>query len=636
MSKELKNTYIVTAQESENFNYGLINSQGELIIEPKFQYLVKFDYKDYFKFRENNFYGIIDSSNEIIIKPKYDDINFLNGNFEVTVDGKKGVINENEDYLIELKCDYIDYKSEFDYYSIKVDDKWGIIKSDFKVAIDAKYDRLSDIDSEGLIRATLNGKVGVIDSDGLCLIDFIFQGIRSFDDEGFAIAKNNDLYGFIDRNGKWLIYPMYSNVSDFDKNGNSCVRIDLVYGVINREGNWVIQPEYNDCSIYNDKYFSVRLNGKYGIIDTNKNWKVEPKFSSPLHFNKNGFIIVAINYKYGIVDEEFNSIIEPKYDYIYFLAGNTRMVFRLDDKSAVVDIKNKTILEPTDEDFFVSAKGIHHLRADEVTKCAPANNEGKLLTRTSLEGIDSVNESVLIVTRYINNKFGILNSEGKWVVAPIYDELENIDEFGLAKATVKNKYGWIDINGNWKIEPKFDIRTSFEDYDDDYYTIQFLIEDTFRFDKEDLQNVYFYDEIPNTIKLAFDKGLNEEFKENLKYLLFYDDSLDNSGTDGIAIVKKEENYYLVLKEHRNKSAIFFLHSEFESWEINRLYFNEIDYEFNIDTEIDAKVIGEKYYYTLNAESIEHVKSRLYSFQFYNRKFLELLIGLCERINDELD
>ncbi|GEC72253.1 WG containing repeat-containing protein [Flavobacterium flevense] len=636
MSKELKNTYIATVQEYENFNYGIISHQGEWIVEPKFQYLVKFGYKDYFKFRKNNFYGIIDSSNEIIIKPQYDDINFLNGNFEVSINGRKGLINANEDSLIEIKYESIKYKNELDFYIIKVDDKYGIIKSNFKVAIDAIYDNLSDVDKKGFIRANLNGKTGVIDSDGQCLIDFSFQEIRNFDDEGFAIAKNNDLFGFIDRAGKWLIYPIYNHVSDFNKNGNCCVNINSVYGVINRKGNWVIQPEFNDCSIYNEEYYNVRLNGRYGIIDIDKNWKVEPIYTSAPFFNENGFIIVNINYKYGMADRDFNLIIEPKYDHIYFLVGNNRVVFRLDDKSAVLDIKNKTIVEPKDEDFFISAKGLPQFRAEEETKHGVFNNEDKLLPTSSLKGIESVNESILTISQHSNNKYGILNSEGIWVVTPIYDELENIDEFGLVKATLQNKYGWIDIKGNWKIEPKFDIRTSLENYDDDYYTIQFLIEDTFRFDKEDLQNVFFYDEIPNTIKLVFGKGLNEEFRENLEYLLFYDDSVDNSGEDGIAIVKKEENYFLILSQHRQKPTIFFLHSQFEKWEINSFCLDEVGYLFSITTDIDAKVISENHYRIIDdLKGTEQIKSRLYTFDFYNNRFLRLLIELCEQIDNEL-
>jgi hypothetical protein len=168
--------------------------------------------------------------------------------------------------------------------------------------------------------------------------------------------------------------------------------------------------------------------------------------------------------------------------------------------------------------------------------------------------------------------------------------------------------------------------------EENYGYIKFLIEHTIKDEK--LEKDVFYEEIPDSIISVFNENLDYDFTENIEYLLLYDDSLDATGKEGIAIVKKEENYYLILKEHRNVPAIFFLHSEFESWEIQYLSFNEIDYVFNIETDIDAKVVSEKYYYTLNAEGEEQVGRRFYIFNFYNRKFLKSLIHICEQINNE--
>lgn len=166
-----------------------------------------------------------------------------------------------------------------------------------------------------------------------------------------------------------------------------------------------------------------------------------------------------------------------------------------------------------------------------------------------------------------------------------------------------------------------------------YHHIKFLIEHTFK--NEKLEKDVFYDEIPDSIISLLNDSLDVDFKEDIEYLLFYNDSLEGTGKDGIAIVKKEDNYYLILKEHRNKPAIFLLYSEYKRQVIKRLYFNEIDYVFNIETNIDIEVIGEKYYYTLNAGNSD-IASRQYIFNFYNRRFLMLLIQLYDQIEAELD
>lgn len=170
--------------------------------------------------------------------------------------------------------------------------------------------------------------------------------------------------------------------------------------------------------------------------------------------------------------------------------------------------------------------------------------------------------------------------------------------------------------------------------EENYGYITFLIEHTFK--NEKLEKDVFYDEIPDSIISVFNESLDIDFKENIEYLLFYNDSIDEAGKDGIAIVKKEENYYLILKEHRKYAVIFFLHSEFEMWEINSFSLDEVGYLFSITTDIDANVInGNRYFVVDDMNGTEPVKRRVYTFEFYNNRFLRLLIELCEQIDNEL-
>ena len=169
---------------------------------------------------------------------------------------------------------------------------------------------------------------------------------------------------------------------------------------------------------------------------------------------------------------------------------------------------------------------------------------------------------------------------------------------------------------------------------ENYDYITFLIENTFK--NEKLEKDVFYGAIPDSIISVFNESLDIDFKENIEYLLFYNDSLDEVGKDGIAIVKKEENYYLILKEHRKYPVIFFLHSEFEIWEIDSISLDEVGYLFNIITDFDAKVInGNRHYVVDDMKGTQLEKRRVYTFKFYNNRFLRLLIELCEQIDNEL-
>lgn len=171
--------------------------------------------------------------------------------------------------------------------------------------------------------------------------------------------------------------------------------------------------------------------------------------------------------------------------------------------------------------------------------------------------------------------------------------------------------------------------------EESYDLIKYIIEDTFR--DQDLIKDLSFREIPDSIISLFNESLDFDFKKNIEYLLFYNDSLDKLGEDGIAIVKKVDKYYLILKEHRRKPVIFFLYSPLEHGVITNFSLNRDNYNFSIITNRDATVINGEHFYSINSkEDVKFIRNKVYIFRFYNLVFLELLIGVCERINVELD
>lgn len=61
-----------------------------------------------------------------------------------------------------------------------------------------------------------------------------------------------------------------------------------------------------------------------------------------------------------------------------------------------------------------------------------------------------------------NGKYGYIDSTGKVVIAPQYDNTMGFNE-GLAATSTGGKYGFIDKKGNWAIKPQFDFAYIFMD-----------------------------------------------------------------------------------------------------------------------------------------------------------------------------
>jgi hypothetical protein len=51
--------------------------------------------------------------------------------------------------------------------------------------------------------------------------------------------------------------------------------------------------------------------------------------------------------------------------------------------------------------------------------------------------------------------WGFMGKDGKMVVEPVFDELQNMRN-GIARANTKGKWGWIDSTGKTLIAPTFD------------------------------------------------------------------------------------------------------------------------------------------------------------------------------------
>jgi hypothetical protein len=53
-------------------------------------------------------------------------------------------------------------------------------------------------------------------------------------------------------------------------------------------------------------------------------------------------------------------------------------------------------------------------------------------------------------------KYGFVNSDGDWVISPIYNELTEFDDWGNCLAKYNDKWGRLNVNGQWEIKPVYE------------------------------------------------------------------------------------------------------------------------------------------------------------------------------------
>ena len=617
--------YIASILQEGTLKHGLIDRNGNWIIAPKYERLVELDRKGFYEFTENDKRGIINEEGEIIVKPNFEFLDFLDENILVKINNKYGIINSKEEFLIDSVYDTIDSYNIENIVRIEIDKKFGLINLNSDVLVQPKYESISHIDNKGFIRAKLNGRTGCINLDGEILIDFKFDNLNEFDDRGYAIAGENNNKGFIDINGNWIIRPIYSSVEEFN-NEYAIVRIHLFFGVINRSGKWILPAKYSECKINDKDTFVVSLENKKGVVDIYGEW-VESSIDKLYFFDKNNLRAHEENQKYGIINTESKWIVKPEYEYVFQMVNSENYLYRLNSKQGIIVIKNNYIIPPI-YDKVVDLCDFNQTAIVKLEgKFGLINYQGETLINPSLSHIKPFSQKGYAVAKNFINKWGIINTNGDWVVSPYYDELEDIDEFGLFKATIKTKYGWIDINGDFAIQPDFDkiIKPIYEvqEIDEFYY----LVDEVF---KEDLLDVYFFDEIPYSKKQSFNKSLDTNFVDNIEYLMLYDDTIDGTNNDGIAIVKKNKEFFLILKEHRWNPVIFRLNLYIGNNPINSLCYDEDNHCITVMADKKANINNKLTYY-----SPEPFEGKMCMFRFYNTDFLKLFDEFYIRLRAEI-
>lgn len=242
-------------------------------------------------------------------------------------------------------------------------------------------------------------------------------------------------YGYIDCNGKLIIPIKFDSAEDFQGNGLAIIRMDDKSGIIDEQGNYVVQPKYSDINGFKEGRAIVVDAQKYKVIDeSGKELFANDNYISEFSDGRASFSVVEQGgqWKYGYINLQGKVVVPPQFLSVGTF-NNGKTVVQLPDKRyAIIDSK------------------------------------GTILNTFPYEFVGDISEGMLFFKEKLDGKFGLMDQNGKIIVAPKYEEVES---FRNGTAIVGEgdkiiKFGVIDKNGNYNIPPK-------------YHHIQFLGENRF-------------------------------------------------------------------------------------------------------------------------------------------------------------
>lgn len=505
----------------------------------------------YFVARENDKYGVINTQGNEIIQFKYEDVKIPNPEKDVFIcyEGEKTVIlNENGEQIftqynniqpLRLKNISSDLMYEKTILKYEQDGKYGIIDFNGKQVTKAIYEEIDTLQfKEGELLVKENGKYGVINIKGATLVEANYDKIETdrfydeengYKDSGYIVSNTTAegyRYGYVNIEGKQILETKYNDLYRIvDKKGKDIYLIcaeNGKYGVI-KNGKKIIENEYQSLTYMQSNDTLIALKGKkYGVVsiegkeivpfeyqqidisgeyihatDTDGHIKIFDADGKETDINENVSIINIENTDYKIYIEYINEkttysiynkqekITKNEYAYIQYLYNNYFIVCDNDGNLGIIDDKenikldfNYSSMQKIDNTEMIQALNkntketeIYSKDIEKICELRDAiieNNEGyikiyndKEIKYISDEEKEVNNTEVLknnkIFAKKSGNKWGFVDIQGNKIIDYKYERVTEINEYGFAGVQQDGKWGVINDAGQTIIEPTYKI-----------------------------------------------------------------------------------------------------------------------------------------------------------------------------------
>ncbi len=207
---------------------------------------------------QKKIYGVIDTKGNTIIEPKYDYIQYLpnSGDFLVKSNNKVGIISAKRETKVQILYDSLELiDNDTGLYLAKRDNKYGVIDSKGNIKIYIEYDEIG-IDNTKFEQNDIKNKYLL--------------------DNGMIPARKDKMWGAFDKNGKTILNFEYDSFGYIAPNNKDAINLlmipeynvmvackDKKYTLVNSEGRELCFP------VLDDVYMTISAGNKYYYMNHN-------------------------------------------------------------------------------------------------------------------------------------------------------------------------------------------------------------------------------------------------------------------------------------------------------------------------------------------------------------------------------
>lgn len=426
----------------------------------------------YYTVYENGKFGVINNEGETVINPEYTEI-VLIPNKDVPIfictydlndqDGtyKTKVINQkNEEIFKEYSkveaIDNFDSKQniwyEDDVLRVEKDGKYGLINFEGKEVLPCDYDEITAL--KGVTNNLLvkkDGKVGLVNEKGQTIVNTEYKDIKTLKEgykNEYIIVNDNNQYGIISTTGTVIIEPKYEDVKYLNNSEMFAIKDAGVWKLINKDNQILIDGGYDNIIEAKGENVVVEKGGKYGVVTTKNEEKIPVEYEQ-IKYTFSIYYIAKTGGKYGIINLNNEQVKDFNYINMDYVEKGDFIQADVSDTETVI----------FDNNLSEKISGIvSEINQEKGYIKVYTNNEYKYYNFKFEEKkfSDILTSNNLFLSKK-DGKYGYVNKEGKVIVDYIYEDGTEQNSCGFAAVKKDGVWGSINKVGAVELEPSVNL-----------------------------------------------------------------------------------------------------------------------------------------------------------------------------------
>jgi len=509
------------APVGNNRKAGVINKKGKTVIPFEFHSIGEIS-KSFIAVKSSQgLWGFYAVSGEKIADPLFQNFRYAGKNkIVVQRNSKWGIINHKGDKLIDFDYRWIDQLSDKNF-QLWHNNVWSIRNASNKTLVSVRYDSLNYV-GDKYFKFSVIGKYGIMDQEGLVIAEPEYDQVDTFRNGLVKVLKSK--YGVIDKSNKLfipfeyddlIIDSLYIRVMQLKTEDG---KLKEKWGLFDLRGNKLISPKYAKMNEYSDGLIAVmKEDASWGYITPKGATEIIFRYSKAENFN-HGLAKVLVPYSVlrqehpAIIDKEGDYVISPA-DYNFYMLGLIKI-----DRN-----KRANYVIPRKKYYWYQKVTDKYIKVEQNGYYGIITTDGKEIIPPIYDNVFGPSENGLSLVEK-NGKKGVVDKFGKFTYK-LNDKYEKIFPFseGFAKVMLKGKYGFIDQHGDVYISAQYPVAGDVHD---------------------SMVNV--------TIR---DKWGFLDYHENLKVQPYYQEV--KTFKNGVALVKENGKWNIVNKQGKQMLQNFF-------------------------------------------------------------------------------